>query len=110
MPKYKVGDVVRVKDFEDIVAESACGVDGEGDVYTRDDVYFVSNMRRYCGNQYVVRNAYSKYGEKANGALDRYNLEGVSLWTFSNSMLCDASCTPNIEISHSFDELFFDSQ
>ena len=28
MPKYKVGDVVRVKDFEDIVAESGGFVDG----------------------------------------------------------------------------------
>ena len=110
MPKYKVGDVVRVKDFEDIVAESACGVDEEGDVFTRDNLHFVESMRRYCGNQYVVRCAYSKCGEKANDTSDRYNLEGASLWTFSNSMLCDDLCTPNIEICHSFDELFFDSQ
>lgn len=108
MPKYKVGDVVRVKDFEDIVAESGGFVDSDGDVCTNDaGLYFLKSMRECCGNQYIVCEAFSGCGDSR--VWDRYCLEGI-YGVFSNSMLCDASCTPNIEISHSFDELFFDSQ
>ena len=108
MPKYKVGDVVRVKDFEDIVAESGGCVDSDGDVRTNDaGLYFLKSMRECCGNQYIVREAFSSGGD--SHVWDRYCLEGVG-YVFSNSTLCDASYTQNIEISHSFDELFFASQ
>lgn len=51
--KYKVGDKVRVRQWDDMVKEF--GYDGV-DIYI-DNYYFVEEMKQYCGKTYEVCNA-----------------------------------------------------
>lgn len=78
--KYKVGDKVRVRQWDDMVKEF--GYDGV-DIYI-DNYYFVEEMKQYCGKTYEVCNAdwfcYNLKNE--NEVLD---------WSFTDGMLEDVN-------------------
>lgn len=47
---FHVGDVVRIRDWDDMVAEF--GIDRDGDIPCR--AHFVRGMRRLCGNVFTI--------------------------------------------------------
>ena len=49
---FHVGDVVRIRDWDDMVAEF--GIDRNGDIPCR--AHFVRGMRRLCGNVFTITN------------------------------------------------------
>lgn len=51
--KYKVGDKVRVRSWEDMKKEY--GVDRHGNISVRKDVSFVTSMKSLCGKELVIR-------------------------------------------------------
>lgn len=78
--KYKVGDKVRVRQWDDMVKEF--GSDGE-DIHI-DGCYFIKEMKQYCGKTYEV---YDNMGlhyilKTENEVLD---------WCFKDEMLEDVS-------------------
>lgn len=78
--RYKVGDKVRVRQWDDMVKEF--GYDGV-DIYI-DNYYFVEEMKQYCGKTYEVCNAdWFCYNLKTeNEVLD---------WSFTDGMLEDVN-------------------
>ena len=73
--KYKVGDKVKVKSWEEL---SKIGVhDLDGDIKHRDgDLLFITSMKHLCGNEYIIKNV----------NYNSYDLEGVD-FTFEDWML-----------------------
>lgn len=77
--KYKVGDKVRVKSWEEL---SKIGVhDLDGDIKHRDGVLlFVTRMKFLCGNEYIIEsniNYNSYYLEGVNFAVQDWMIEGI---------------------------------
>ena len=50
--KYKVGDKVRVRKWDDMVKEF--GVDGDGDIDCNSHTCFIKSMKGLCGKEFVV--------------------------------------------------------
>ncbi|MGN0553050.1 MAG: hypothetical protein ACI4I1_06675 [Oscillospiraceae bacterium] len=69
--KYKVGDKVRVRQWEDMKKEY--GIDRDGDIATRPS--FVRRMRKYCGKVLEIK--------EVEG--DIYKLDDIG-WDFSEKM------------------------
>ena len=46
---FKVGDRVRVKQWDDILADIECSLDFDGDIYFEKGGYFFKSEREYCG-------------------------------------------------------------
>ena len=78
--RYKVGDKVRVRQWDDMVKEF--GYDGV-DIYI-DKYYFVEEMKQYCGKTYEVcdKNSFRYNLKTENKVLD---------WGFTDGMLEDVS-------------------
>lgn len=51
MTQYKVGDKVRIRQWDDMVAEF--GTDADGDIPI-DEIFFSIEMRDLCGREFVV--------------------------------------------------------
>ena len=80
MSKFNVGDMVRVRDWEDMVEEY--GLDSRnGENIMIPDCIFVSKMKEYCGGVFEVADVYYIFGE------DRYQLSNCDDWAFNDSML-----------------------
>ena len=76
--KYKIGDKVRVRQWDEM--EKEFGLDPWGDI--KCDHIFVRDMREYCGKVFTVRNAFSRV----------YHLDGCKSdlgfwWGFTDDML-----------------------
>ena len=78
--KYKVGDKVRVRQWDDMAKEF--GYDGVN-IYI-DEYYFVEEMKQYCGKTYEVcgANLFCYILKTENEVLD---------WSFTDGMLEDVS-------------------
>jgi len=50
-PKFKVGDIVRVRDWEDLKEE--IGLDEYGDIAS--NVCFIKSMFQYCGKEFEIK-------------------------------------------------------
>lgn len=74
--RFKVGDLVRVREWEDMKKEFGC--DDEGDIQCRG--FFTPNMRQYCGKT-------DKIIHITRGGL--YQLENAGIWKFSDNMLLE---------------------
>lgn len=86
--KYKVGDKVRVRQWEDMATEFP--IDDDGDILVRNNCAFVKQMRHLCGEEYYITDIWD--------GCYRLNKEG-SMWSFTDEMLEDAhSYTSRIEI------------
>ena len=77
----KVGDKVRVRDWEDM--EEEFGLDRDGDIkYTPS---FVTEMRKFCGKVVNVNDvAYDMYDEKLKIGIDEDN----DMYIWSVDMFC----------------------
>ncbi len=76
--KYKIGDKVRVRQWDEM--EKEFGLDPWGDI--KCDCIFTRDMREYCGKVFTIRNAFSRV----------YHLDGCKSdlgfwWGFTNDML-----------------------
>ena len=88
--KYKVGDKVRVRQWDDMVKEF--GVDKFGDISTKTG-YFTKQMKEFCGGVYEIDSALKKgYWLK-----DRAGY----FWYFTDDMLEDV-VSPSLETSSLF--------
>lgn len=57
--KYKVGDKVRVRSWEDMKKEF--GTDRRGYIPIRKDVTFVTSMKEFCGKKLVISNVFQGF-------------------------------------------------
>ena len=71
--KFKVGDMVRVKN--NLIVSSSY-----------DGCLFTKYMSEYCGNTYVIQSAFH-----AGDGIPLYKLENTDNWSFSDSMLEEAT-------------------
>ena len=86
--KYKAGDKVRVREWDDMAKDGH--VDSVGDIMPNGgDCYFVSHMRKYCGKVFTV---------KAIVGNTRYLLHDTAGWHFTDEMLEPADCGNKIVI------------
>lgn len=79
--KFKIGDKVRVRKWDDM--EKEFGLDNDGDIKCR--FCFAKSMRKYCGNVYTIISLFNGY------TLD--GGKGIGNWTFTDAMLepvCDS--------------------
>ena len=81
--KYKAGDKVRVRSWEEM--EREFGGDTGGNIAVRGDEFlFTKGMREFCGKEFTVKVVDEAFGE--------YLLDGVvPEWKFCDEMLCDVS-------------------
>lgn len=74
--KYKVGDKVKVREWDDMVEEF--GTDEDGDIDC--NLYFVEYMKKYCGKEMTVSRVLTGY----------YTLEEDDMeWQWTDDMLCN---------------------
>lgn len=81
--KYKAGDKVRVRSWEEMERE----LGGEPNALCIEipgAPNFVDSMRKFCGKKFTVDTVYSDY-YILSGA------DGVERWKFCDEMLCDVS-------------------
>ena len=84
--KYKVGDKVRVRQWDDMVKEF--GVDKFGHISTKTG-YFTKQMKEFCGGVYEIDSVLEKgYWLK--------NRDGY-FWYFTDDMLEDADFSPSLK-------------
>ena len=82
MQKYKIGDVVRVLPYEEIVDKMVnAHLDG-GELPS--GCYFVDSMQQYCGEQTTISECLGSY----NG-VGFYKLDVANQWYFTDEMLED---------------------
>lgn len=102
MSKYKVGDRVRVLQFEEIRARFCSGD------YLPSGIAFVSSMLNYCGEELEVEEVMCARATIA-GPVCLYKLshtDGMSIgWTFTDEMLESVDGGVPLDISISFDDL-----
>ena len=72
--KFKVGDKVRVREWDDMKAEFGlnCCDDIKTPIY-----YYINNMRQYCGKQTMIARVFD----------DSYRLSGCDIYKFTDDML-----------------------
>lgn len=52
---FHVGDVVRIREWDDMAEEFDTGTYDDGSEYIKCPLSFVSEMRKYCGQEYTIR-------------------------------------------------------
>lgn len=75
--RYKVGDTVRVRDWDDMVQQFDWN--GHG-IITIKKSQFTSSMRRFCGRKSIVSEVH----------MDSYSLKYFGNWLFTDDMLISA--------------------
>lgn len=79
--KFKVGDRVRVREWDEMEAEF--GLDREGDIKCGGGIYFNRLMKGYCGKVLTV--------QKVDSETHTYKLEESDVWPFCDDMLLPAA-------------------
>lgn len=51
---FHIGDVVRIREWDDMVEEFDTETDDDGNEYIACTFSFVSEMRKYCGQEYTI--------------------------------------------------------
>lgn len=60
--EIKIGDLVRVRQWNDMANEFE--IDDDGDIYIpQKDTYFIEQMKNLCGKVLTVSNVYGLHGE-----------------------------------------------
>ena len=90
--KYKVGDKVRVRQWDDMVKEF--GVNNNGDIKNG----FIGNMKHFCGRIYEIYKVYNYYYKLK----DEYTIFDLS---FTDDMLEDVDFSPSLGTSSLFSEM-----
>ncbi len=73
--EYKVGDKVRIRSWNSMANEF--GFDDVGDIYIPDEIYFVRDMRRFCGTVHRI---------VCDNLDNIYSLNGAGTYNYSKSM------------------------
>ena len=81
--KYKVGDKVKIRSWEDM--EKEFGLDSDGDIKT-GDIDFVRGMEHYCGKELTISEVYSSF---------YHTFEGGD-WAYADNMFEDVSETTTV--------------
>ena len=105
--KFKQGDSVRVKDWDELVSKWAMQYEKIPDMAgpNVNGLYFNPAMRKYCGQVFTVsRSDYRYYLQDDNGNVLSPGGASCMRWAFNDEMLDPVS--DQIEPTVSFDELF----
>ena len=79
--KYKVGDKVKVREWDDMVEEF--GTDEDGDIDC--NLCFVKDMKEYCGKEMTVSSVLM-----SRVLIGYYTLEEDDMeWQWTDDMLCN---------------------
>ena len=81
--KYKVGDKVKIRSWEDM--EKEFGLDSDGDI-KNGDTNFVRDMEHYCGKELTISEVYSSF---------YHTFEGGD-WAYTDNMFEDVSETTTV--------------
>lgn len=107
--KFKIGETVRVRDWDDMLAEY--GPDGRSNyITTPGNIVFIQSMKKFCGNIYTVDsfscddNYYlrDEYGRLLNTSDADFRFNDAMLEPVNTVFDGPSSVAPTI----SFDELF----
>lgn len=74
MKQYKVGDIVQIRQWDDMAEEFGTTI--HGSIACRN-WYFVKEMKKYCGKKLQI-------GMRSFN--DAYHLDGASYWIFTSEM------------------------
>lgn len=96
IPVYKVGETVRIKDYDEIYKSYAQS--GEIKIFPS----WVSDMKQYCGREVEITDAV--YEEHADAVFYRFGRAGGG-WAWAECLLEKIYIDEPIEISMSLDEL-----
>ena len=105
--KFKSGDRVRVKDWDELVSKWQMQYEKIPDMAgpNVNGLYFNPEMRKYCGQVFTVSGSYSRYNlQDDNGNVLSSDGTPCFRWWFNDDMLDPVS--DQIEPTVSFDELF----
>lgn len=100
--RFNVGDIVIVREWDDMVAENE--LDPDGDIYFEDEsIYFIRKMRQFCGGTFEV--SYADYSDDSDDICE-IHLNGCESddgckYSFVPAMLIhaeDVSPEPGIEV------------
>lgn len=94
--KYKVGDKVRVRQWDDMVKEF--GVDKFGNIKTKTGAHFLTRMKEFCGGVYEIRSVLATSYWLKDG--DKF-----IHWYFTDEMLEDVDFSPSLGTSLLFSEM-----
>lgn len=91
--RYDVGDTVRIREWDDMLAEY--GLSRMGKLYiTPDRIDFSDGMRGMCGREYEI---VSRYIHPAKGC-ERYKLKGEGFYVFSPGMFARDASDEQIDV------------
>lgn len=76
--KHKAGDIVRVRDWDDM--ERQYGTDSDGNIHLPDEWWFNNSMKPFCGKDYKISGVFS----------ESYGLENTGGYNFTDDMLLPA--------------------
>ena len=105
--KFKQGDCVRVKDWDELVSKWAMRYEKIPDMAgpNVNGLYFNPEMRKYCGQVFTVSRSGDRYNlQDDNGNVLSTDENFCTRWCFNDDMLDPVS--DQIEPTVSFDELF----
>ncbi len=83
--EYNEGDRVKVKEYNQLLSVSKGGVDEERDLFI-NGVYFVEEMKIFCGEEATINNKLITKGGLAY-KLSFDNPRRTRDWSFNNEML-----------------------
>ena len=105
--KFKPGDRVRVKDWDELVSKWAMQYEKIPDMAgpNVNGLYFNPEMRKYCGHVFMVSGSGDRYNlQDDNGNVLSTDENFCMRWCFNDDMLDPVS--DQIEPTVSFNELF----
>lgn len=88
--KYKVGDKVKVRKWEDMKKEFT--LDSDGDIKLGCYIYFVKSMKKYCGKSVTIKET------SIDDKYEIYKIEEDAHWNWSDDMfedICDSKKPTN---------------
>ena len=84
--KYKVGDVVTIREWEDMEQEFGSSYWGTRAPFINTTPMFVSEMKRHCGKKAVIVDIYISSDKSTCFNLQFDTESGISMWSFGEQM------------------------
>ena len=69
---FCVGDLVRIRDWDDLANEFY--VDDDGDICVDDGMWFTSSMRYLCGREFIIEGFDRNFPDELIGNFDGYTV------------------------------------
>ena len=94
MTEFSIGDVVIIRDYNDMVEEY--GADSDGDIFC-DGTYFLDEMKYLCGNAFTISDIDGDqvYFEDIDGFdVDEESLDGYAITKLMLRLASDISIDP----------------